>query len=184
MKVSLVVCIAVLGLSACSAVPLATAMRLGALDPLSADPAGMAVVLELPEGLGIEEGTAQLSLRARAADGAEVSGRYALEQGTDGAWRVRAGDRARLRADQARAADWERADPEGTEGQFSVSLGPCRTGDAPIAEGRVSASFQLEPGAPFLPLLRNVPVADVAETAGIAALPACGAGRDGNGPGY
>ena len=164
---------AVLALAGCSDIPVATALRLAALDPLSADPAGMAVALDLPEGVGIAPGSAELALRARAADGAEIAGRYGLEATGDGVWRVRAGDRDRLRADQARAAAWERADPAGTEGQFSVTLAPCRDGAGDIGGERVSAALQLEPGGPFLPLLRDVPVAELTGAAGLPDLPDC-----------
>lgn len=173
MKMKSLLLSSMLALAGCSDIPIATVLRLAALDPLSADPAGMAVALDLPDGVGIAPGSAELTLRAQAADGAEISGRYGLEATEGGVWHVRDGDRARLRADQARAAAWETADPAGTVGQFSVMLSPCQTGGGDIGRGRLSAALQLEPGGPFLPLLRNVPVAELTEGVLLPDLPRC-----------
>jgi hypothetical protein len=173
MKMNSLLFSTMLGLAGCSDIPIGTALRLAALDPLSADPAGMAVALDLPDGVGIVPGSAELALRAQAADGAEISGRYGLETTGDGVWHVRDGDRARLRADQARVAAWERADPAGTVGQFSVTLAPCLTSAGDIGRERLSAALQLEPGGPFLPLLRDVPVAELTEGVGLPDLPRC-----------
>lgn len=178
MKMNSLIFGTMLVLAGCSDIPIATALRLAALDPLSADPAGMAVALDLPERVGIAPGSAALTLRAQAADGAEISGRYGLETTGDGVWQVRASDRARLRDDQARVAAWERADPAGTVGQFSAMLTPCRTGAGDLGRGTVSAALQLEPGGPFLPLLRDVPVAELTEGAGLPDLPRCAAPGD------
>lgn len=161
-------------LTACGVVPIQTALKLAALDPLSADPAGMAVALDLPEGVGIALEGAMLSLSAETADGVQLTGRYGLVQNATGIWRVAPEDRARLRADQAQAAEWERADPDGTRGSFNVSLSPCIAGAGPAADARLSASLQLEPDGPFLPLLRRVPLSNLGPLPGASEVPPCG----------
>ena len=62
-----------LALCACGAVNPVTALRLATLDPLTADPGAFIVRLDLPDGVGIEDGGATLSMQAtRGADLADA----------------------------------------------------------------------------------------------------------------
>ena len=69
--------LAVLALSACSAIVPSTAARLAALDPLTADPAALELVVILPSGLAVTPGSATLDLSAdRGAE--HKGGRFQL----------------------------------------------------------------------------------------------------------
>ncbi|NJS38150.1 MAG: hypothetical protein HC783_03115 [Rhodobacteraceae bacterium] len=64
--------------TACSAVVPSTAARLATMDPLTADPAALELVILLPPGLSIVPGSARLAFGATR--GAEtLSGNFALE---------------------------------------------------------------------------------------------------------
>ena len=80
----------------------------------------------------------------------------------------------RLMWSEAEVAAWEAADPDGTSGSLSVTLDPCRIGAGPAPDARVSVAIRLEPGGPFLPLVRNGPISQVAGSDDIGALPQCG----------
>ena len=148
------------------------ARDLAALDPLTADPAGMAIRLHLPEGVGIDPGTAALRLIAENGAGERVDERYALRPIED-AWRLNRTDRARLRTDQARVLGWETADPDGTRGSFAVGLTPCVTADRAPDGATLSADLQIAPDAPFRPLLRDQSIAGMLARAGTDTISPC-----------
>ena len=159
-------------LAGCASVDPVTLVRLSALDPLTADPAGFEVALALPEGLGI----ARADLRLEAVRGGEsAAGSYPLEEvpGAPPVWRVRPEALARLRADQARIAAWEAEDPEATSGSLSVDIGPCRIGAGPAPEATVDISIRVAPGGPMMPLVRGGPISEAADAQTVAQLPPC-----------
>ena len=160
-------------LTACGAVSLGTLTRLSALSPLTADPADMAVAVDLPEGVGIRPGSARLTFEVTR--GAESVSRVMVLAGApETGLSVAPEDLAPLAEAQALARDWKAVDPDGTSGILSLTFDPCRDGDL-AAEATVSAAIRLEEDGPFLPLLRGVSVAEVSGLPDPADLPECAA---------
>lgn len=162
------------GLSACVSLNPVTLVQLATLNPLTADPTQMAVAMDLPDGVGVAEGSAHMRIYAEREDGESFDERFELVQDAQEIWRVEPGAQDRFRTAQARAAAWEQADADASSGGFSVGFESCVQGEGPGADARVSLSLQLEPGARFLPLFNNVPVEDLAEDADLALLGPCG----------
>ena len=165
-------------LAACGSIVPETARQLSGLDPLTADPAGFAVTLALPEGYGIQPGGAEVSLTVENPGLGEAGGLWALEETTDGtgnqSYRFAEADLDEVRRVQATASAWESSDPDGTQGSLSVSVDPCRmAGAAPDDDPRVSVFLAVLPGAPMAPLVRNAPLAEVMSDQDRAALPDC-----------
>ena len=168
------------GLSACSGLVGSTAAILGTVDPLTADPAAVAVRVDLPEGIALLEDGARLALAARRDDtGQAFSEVFVLRQDGDGTrtLAVDGTDYARLRQAQATARAWKAEDDDATRGSLSLTLDPCRTVASPAPDARFSAAIRLDRDGPFLPLLRNARLGDVAAVAEIAQLPACETAR-------
>ena len=163
---------ALLLMSGCGAILPGAAARLSGLSPLTADPAGMAIAVDLPEGLGLRPGSAVLGFSVTRED--EVAAReFILTGGAAEGFSVAAGDLEPFREVQALAQAWKAADPEGTTGSLSLTFGPCLTG-ALAPEARVSARIRLEQDEPFLPLLRPQRVSEFAEALALDTIPPCG----------
>ena len=167
-------------LGACSGLVGSTAAILGTVDPLSADPADVAVRIDLPDGIGLRDGGARLALDARRSDtGRAFSEVFVLRQdgGAARTLSVASDDFARLRQAQATALAWKAEAEEATRGSLALTLDPCRTVALPAPDARFSAAVRLDRDGPFLPLLRGARLGDVAEVAEIAQLPACETAR-------
>ena len=163
----------------CASVVPSTVARLDGVSPLTMDPAAISVALELPAGVGVAPGGAQLYLGAVRSDtGAETGTRAAMarqdhpELGQ--VYTVAPDDAAALRAEQDRISAWRAEAPEDTVGTLSVTLAPCRSGAAPAPDATASVALQFDPQEPFRPLLRDVPLDRVTEAAPIASWPPCG----------
>ncbi len=126
--------------TACSAVVPSTAARLAILDPLTADPAALELVILLPPGLSIIPGSARLAFGATR--GAEtLSGSFTLEDrplppgisppsgATPLALALTPADANRMRALQEDIAVWKREG--GARGSLSLGLGGCAIGAGP-----------------------------------------------------
>ncbi len=159
--------------SGCGMVNPITAVQLARLNPLEADPADIAVQVVLPDGVGIVSESAGLVLSATSGAGETISGFYPLHLLPGDVWQVAEADHARLRADQAQILTWESADPDGTNGSLTVGFEPCALGGGPTEAARVTVRLRIEPDGDFLPLLSNVPVAQLYDQADIAGLSAC-----------
>ena len=161
-------------LAACASLNPVTLARLALLDPLTADPAGFEVALDLPSGLGLHPDGAHLVFRAQRA-GVVSEARYPLElrPGQPPLWRIAPESLPALRQQQAIIAAWEAADPDGTSGSLSIDLAPCRTGAGPAPDATVDVSLRIEPGGALLPLVRGGAIAEVADADTVAQLPAC-----------
>ena len=144
-------------LAACGSLDPITVARLAALDPLAEDPAAFSVGLDLPDGLAIPPGGAELTLSARNAEGDEAGAAAELTEGADGRWRVTEADLPALREAQRTIRAWKAADPDGTIGSLSLELAACRDGSSIPPAGTVSADIVTAPGAAPAPLLRRVP---------------------------
>lgn len=159
--------------AACSSVVPTTVMRLGGLSPTTADPAGFAVDLSLPDGVGVQPGAARLIFEVKRTDSGEAStGTYVLTA-QDGVYRIAEDDLRALRAQQSTARAWEASQPDATEGALSLNLTPCLIGAGPAPGAKVSVAIQIAQDAPFLPLLRDAPLSAVASEAEILQMPGC-----------
>jgi hypothetical protein len=150
-----------------------TALQLATMDPLEADPSVMAVQLELPEGVAVVPGTAELRIATQTAEGEALDGRYLLVRSGD-VWRVPDAVQPGMRRDIAQARAWERADPDGTSGSFGAGFEPCAVGDGPAEDARFTMALQLEPGGAFLPLFDNVRLTNLYDAEFVEQLPTCG----------
>lgn len=165
--------LAVLGVAGCVSLNPVTMMRLATMNPIEADPAVIAVQLTLPEGVGVAEGTAAMTISANfAGTEEELEQRFELEI-TGDVWRIAQADQDALRALQRRVIVAEEADPDGTTGSFSVGFEPCAIGEGPTDDARISMAVQLDAGGGFLPLVNRARVADMYDAADIDALEPC-----------
>lgn len=144
--------------AACSAVVPDTAARLAATDPLTADPAGLAVALALPEGMAPGPDPAMLRLTL-VADGMREDLALPLApvaapdlKGAEGAvlaLALTAEGVDRMKALQRRAQG-------AAHGSLALGLGipGCRVGAGPAAGATGAAWLRLAAGEPFRPLIR------------------------------
>lgn len=151
-------------LSACSNLVPSTALRLNALSPIEADPADIAVAINLPEGLEIIPNSAQLMMAIRRSDTGEArEGVFVLERvpAQLAVFRVATEDRDALRDLQATARHWKLENDDASNGSLSVTLAPCKMGEGPAVDASASLSIRLTEGGAFLPLIQNGPVSAV-----------------------
>ena len=161
-----------MGIGACSTVVPATLYQMRGLDPLTADPADIALRVDLPEGLGLLPGSGTLELRAMDTDGAVWFGRFPITMVGD-VLQVAPEVHADLRALQAEIRARKAEDPDSISGSLGVDFEPCSdTADIPET-ARVSVDIRLAADAAFLPLLRDAPLADALEMAALEELTLC-----------
>lgn len=165
-------------LAGCASVVPDTALRLGRMNPLTADPGAISVAVKLSDGLGVLPGSVKLRLSALTADDRTISKDWTLEalEAPDTGWlfRIAEEDLSDVRRTQRQIAAWEKADPEATQGSISVSLGGCRTAfDTDVDEARASVDVRFSKDGPLRPLVRNAPIAEVLGPEQMARLPLC-----------
>lgn len=152
-------------LSACSGLSPVALAKLSQLDPITVDPAQIAVRLDLPDGLAVPPGGATLVLRsARSDTGQSTEARLNLAE-TGGIWALTPQDAVRLRDVQSRIRQWEAEAPEAHSGSFSIGVAGCASGDGPDPAAPIRADLSLDGGASFLPILRGVTVQDALDAA-------------------
>lgn len=174
--------VASMALAACSSIVPSTAARLAALDPLTADPAALELVVILPPGLAVNPGSAKLELSAdRGAEHKRGSFQLAdrpapaeldLPVGaTARGFAVAKPDVERMRALQAEIAGWKR---EGeAQGSFGLGLGGCAIGDGPAADATGSVLIRVREDGPYLPLIAEGRLADLLGPDVLAAIKPC-----------
>ncbi len=174
--------LASLALAACSAIVPSTAARLAAIDPLTADPAAIELVVILPPGLAISPGTAELRLGAsrgkdqlaqsfRLEDRPVVPGIDLPEGATARQFALAEPEVAQMRALQARIGRWKQ---EGkAQGTFGLGIGGCAIGAGPAPEARGSVLIRLAKDAPFLPLIADGKLSDLLGAETLAAIKPC-----------
>ena len=174
--------IAALALTACSAIVPSTAARLAALDPLTADPAALELVVVLPPGLAISPGTAELKLAAsrgkeersesfRLEDRPVVTGLDLPEGATARHFALAGPDVGRMRALQAEVAEWKR---EGdAKGSLGLGIGGCAIGEGPAPDARGSVLIRVAKDGPFLPLVADGRLVDLLGAKTLAAIKPC-----------
>ena len=169
-------------LSACASVVPGTAARLAALDPLTADPSAIELVMILPEGLAVIPGSARLEFGAVRGN-ETLNGSFVLEDrpvttpvalpegATARGFALTDEDADRMRALQAEIAAWKR---EGAaQGSLGIGLGGCGVGDGPAADAVGSVLIRTTQGGPFLPLIRDGKLADLLGAEVLAAIKPC-----------
>ena len=163
-------------LSACTSIVPDTALRLNALSPIEADPAGFSVAVALPEGLDIEPKSAQLRFVVIRTDTGETRNRaFVLERlvADQAIYRVAPNDLDAFRAFQALARQWKTENDDATSGSLGVTLSPCKVGAGPVHDARASVAVQTHPDGPFMPLIRNGPISAIVGPEQIHEMRAC-----------
>lgn len=169
-------------LAACSAIVPSTAARLATVDPLTADPGSLALVVVFPRGLAVSPGAATLNLAA--VRGSEsLAGSFRLEDrpapadvalpagATARGFALSGPDAERMRSLQAQIAGWER---EGeAKASFGLGLGACTIGEGPAPEATGSILIRLNPDSPFLPMIRDGRLTDLLGAEALAAIKPC-----------
>ncbi|MEX0310149.1 MAG: hypothetical protein AB3N17_07845 [Tateyamaria sp.] len=146
-------------LAACSTVVPSTIMQLQGVDPLTADPADIALHVDLPDSVSLANDAGTLDLRAQLRDGSTLAGQFPIER-VGSMLQVAPAAHDNLRALQAEIGTWKAADPDGTSGSLSVDLNPCLTGPTVPEGAMLSVAIRLDADGPFLPLVRDVSIAD------------------------
>jgi hypothetical protein len=149
--------------------------RLSTLSPTTADPAGFAVLMTMPEGLGVQRGSARLIYAVRRTDTGEALQEDVVLKRDSGTqvFRIAADDYARLRNAQATARAWQVQNDAATEGALSVHIAGCKIGAGPDPDARVSVALKVAQGGEFQPLVRNGPLSAIASAAQIRDMGVC-----------
>jgi len=168
--------LALIALSACGTVVPQTADQLSRMSPLTADPADIAVALDIPAAYDITEATLVLDA-SRSDTGETQSGTFRLAR-TDAAdgrifYAIAGPDLDRIRALQQTIAVWETETPEASSGSLSVFAQPCRRDPGSDAGGGISVFIRLDSDGTFQPLVRKAPVTAILGRDGAAELPLC-----------
>lgn len=171
-----------LALAACTSIVPSTAARLSAMDPLTADPAALELVVVLPPGLAVMPGSAKLELSAdrgaehksgsfRLAERPAAAGVAVPEGGSARGFAIAEADVPKMRALQAEIAAWKR---EGdAKGSLGMGLGGCAVNGGPAADARGSVLVRVQEGGPFLPLIADGRLSDLLGAEVLAAIKPC-----------
>ncbi|MFL4469242.1 hypothetical protein ACERZ8_04910 [Tateyamaria armeniaca] len=144
-------------IGACSHIAPRTLFALRDLDPLTADPADIAVMIDVPDSVAVQRGTAILTFGARQDAGSQIERNFVLARQAN-TFFVDQQDHADLAALQARIKAWKDDDPDGTTGSISIHFQPCKTMPDIPDDLRGSVAIQLEQDGPFLPLFTDAPL--------------------------
>lgn len=171
-----------LALASCTSIVPSTAARLAAMDPLTADPAALELVVVLPPGLAVTPGSAKLELSAdrgaehksgsfRLAEGPAAAGVAVPEGGSARGFVIADADVPRMRALQAEIAEWKR---EGAaKGSLGMGLGGCAVDGGPAPDAKGSVLIRVQEGGPFLPLVADGKLSDLLGAEVLAAIQPC-----------
>lgn len=182
MSISRFAAVVAIALSGCTALVPSSAARLARLDPLTADPAALELVVILPPGLAISPGSAKVELSAvrgtehmggsfQLADRAAPKGIDLPEAATARGFAIAEPDVARMRALQGEIAAWKR---EGeAKGSFGIGIGGCAVGAGPAPDATGSVLVRVENDGPFLPLIVDGKLADLLGAEVLAAIKPC-----------
>lgn len=166
-------------LMGCTSLVMSTVMALDDLDPMTADPAGFSVALDVPAPLAMVEDKVFFEFAAvRGETGDRQGGRFVLAASRDDAgrtvYRLPPEGIDAVRAAQQDAATW--AGTGDNELSIGVTVDFCRTADVTVPDDiRFSIFIQLAQDAPMLPLVRNSRVTEVIEAQELDEIGLCGA---------
>lgn len=164
------------GMLGCTSVVPGSLLTLQRTSPLEADPQQIAARIDLPDGLGIVPGSAQLTLVGERLDtGETLSGVYtfAVHQGQSALFRFSESEATRLAKQQSTLRAWKAAAGDNARGSLSVDITPCRIAEGPTDDARVSVDLQLDTATGFLPLIRNGSISAIAKPETLQDLTAC-----------
>lgn len=169
-------------LSACTALVPSTAARLSALDPLTADPAALELVVILPAGLAVTPGSAKLELSADRGAEHKAGGFILADKpaapdldlppdATVRGFSIADQDIDRMRALQAEIAGWKRQGA--AKGSLGLGIGGCAIGGGPAPDATGSVLIKLRADGPFLPLIADGKLSDLLGAKVMAAIKPC-----------
>lgn len=169
-------------LAACASVVPSTAARLAAMDPLTADPAAIQLVVILPEGLSVTPGSARLEFGAtRGAesrnesyvltDTAAPAGLAVPESSLARVYALKDEDAESMRALQGEIAAWKQ--DGGAKGSLGLGIGGCAVGAGPAPDAVGSVLIRVREGGPFLPLIQGGKLADLLGAEVLDAIQPC-----------
>lgn len=166
--------------SACSAIPVRSMIELSRFDPMTADPKGIAVAVELSDGLSARPGKTVMTLSAEGPGAQTLSEAFVLQENAPlsaetGRYvlTIAPSDIDRLNKSRRTITGWKAQDPD-TSGSLSVNAVPCV--EAAIADEMplfMEIFFRTAQDRPFVVItpktdLRRIGSADLE-------LPVCGA---------
>ncbi|MCF2871683.1 hypothetical protein L0664_11455 [Octadecabacter sp. G9-8] len=164
-------------LMGCTSLVMSTVVALDDLDPMTADPAGFEVALDIPDPLGLVKNSTEFQFTATRGETGDVSGgEYTLLETTtpDGhrVYRIPQNAVEDIRAIQKDAATWQATGDNALS--VGVNLDFCRTTQDPLPDDlRFSIFIRLAQDAPLLPLVRNSRVTEVIEAEALNELDMC-----------
>lgn len=146
-------------LAGCAYVSPGSLIALSRLDPLTSDPARIAVRADLPQGLDLTPGSVTLSVSASRDTGDDTLDHTWVLVRQGPIWRMTDADAAHMRRVQQQVSAWEGS--TGASGSISVGAQPCTIGAGPLPGATFDLLLRTDPDAAFAPMLRNVPVARI-----------------------
>ncbi len=167
-------------LAACSHVPIATMVKLRNFDLLKTDPGGLRIAVRYPDDIRIPEGGARMHLAVKAksdgsmlleervefeeiasrADKAELSAE--LKAGTRiSIFRIPERNTPFFKGFQKYMRDKSEAERDALEGTMSISVSACLTSGTVPDKVLVSTFLKSSELGSFVPLLRDVDLAEV-----------------------
>lgn len=169
-------CVIALGLavnlSGCSTLVPSTLRALEQISPLTANPADIAVSVQLTEGVNPVPSATLLGFSMARSDTGEsktVSVPLRIQEtGTNThILSIPPSQYDALRSFQATAQQWKAEAPRAAKGSLSLTAQVC-TSDGQVPPGaKVSVSVQFAQGAPFEPLFRDAPLTKLAKAGGV-----------------
>jgi hypothetical protein len=183
---------ALFSLASCASVNPIGLAKLAAMDPLTADPAQLAVAARLPEALKLRTGNLVMTVKTDDTKGADMIDETFLLDVKDAKGgeagvimpetgerlqtaRVASADIDRLRATQARARVIKTAGGEKGKGSISIFVrGACRTGDLPAGPLNLNVFMATETGGSWFPVVSNLDVRKALGADVLAKIEACG----------
>lgn len=165
-------------LCACGGIPLKSMVELSRLDPMTANPAGIAVAVDVSEGLRAAPGKTKLTLSAEGAGGKSLEEVFVLRQTLDSAsdvdrviFALNTPDIDRMNATRRTIAGWKNEDPD-TRGSISINAEPCLVRPTDTESPLIFAvSMRIADDRPFVPVVSEADLRD--EMPNGLEIPAC-----------
>ena len=166
-------------LMGCTSLVMSTVMALDDLDPMTADPAGFVVALDVPAPLAMVKDSVVFEFGATRSDTGETQGgTYTLIETRDEqdrvVYRLPPQGVEDIRATQLNATTW--TETGGNELSLRVTFDFCRTLETTVPDDiEFSIFIRLAKDAPILPLVRNSRVTEVIDANALNELELCAA---------
>jgi hypothetical protein len=169
-------------LSGCASVVPSTMAQLARLDPLTADPAAMELLVILPAGLAVKPGSARLEFGATRGKESRMESFALLDRAVTNAptppdratargFGLAPEDAAKMRALQAEIALWKQ--DGAAKGTLGIGLGGCAVDGGPAADAVGSVFIRVTEAGPFLPLITEGRLSDLLGQEVLAAIKPC-----------